>query len=128
MRAEDALWAMDIAKQGVITGEGVILAKIKQDHIEENSIYQALDKPLKQILNNAGLDDNKIIEKLFQDKEPKIYDVELEKIIPAKESTILDATLVTITALKNAVSIALMLLSTQYLVINEEKNNNKIEI
>ncbi len=128
MRAEDALWAIDIAKQGVITGEGVILAKIKQDHIEENSIYQVLDNPLKQILNNAGVDDNKISEKLFQDKEAKIYDVELEKIIPAKESTILDATLVTITALKNAISIALMLLSTQYLVINEEKEIKEIEI
>ncbi len=128
MRAEDALWAIDIAGQGVIAGEGIVLAKIKQDHIKENSIYQVLDKPLKQILHNAGLDVNKIEKELLQNNEPKIYDLESDKIIPIKESTILDATLVTITALKNAISIALMLLSTQYLVINEEKEIKEIEI
>ena len=86
---------------------------------------------LKQILYNAGVFDEKIIEEIKKSNFQKIYNVKSSLFEKNKQINIFDATDVLINALNNAVSIASMLLTTTSLIINEYKqeiNTNELDI
>ncbi len=124
MRYEDALWATSVAKNGVVPGSGLAFLQIKEHYRPstdgENLIWSSLDKPFKNIIENAGLD-NKIFEKIKNSDFKILYNVKSENFENIENTTIIDPIDVIKESLKNAVSIASMLLSTSCLIINEYK-------
>ncbi len=131
MRMEDALCALESAKDGVLLGGGITLLKIaekiKAKTTAETIFKKALEVPFQQILANAGLDNKAIKQEIINNQFQKIYNVKTEKWEDVKNSSVLDSYNVTIESLKNAVSIATMLLTTTSLVINEYVNNSNKE-
>lgn len=127
MRVEDALCALESAKDGVVLGGGVTLLKvanqIKGDTNAERIFKEALEVPFKQILTNAGVEFKPIKEEIQNSDFQKVYNIQKEKWEEPNSSSVIDSFHVTIQSLKNAVSIATMLFTTNSLVINEYTNN-----
>ena len=122
MRSIDAICALDIASYGVVPGEGISLIKIS-DKISNDIIKSTLNKPFEKIMENAGEDYAVRKKDIISSNYEKIFNLETLKYDDIKNSKIIDPVLVLIEALKNSVSIATMLLTTNYLVINEILNN-----
>lgn len=126
MRIDDALCAVNSCKNGVLPGSGLILYEIS-DNLNTNTIgnillKEALTKPLEQILINANIELS-FIEQIKKLNYKKIYNLNTNDFEEINTTKILDPTLVVINSLKNACSIAGMLLTTSSLVINEYKND-----
>ena len=131
MRFDDALCAIDIATNGVLPGTGLTLLEISDNLEPQNNsdkiLKNAIIMPIKQIISNAGLDPNSIIEEIRNSSYKKLYNVKTDTFESIVETCVIDPTEVVINSLKNACSIAGMLLTTSNLVINEYKNSlNKI--
>ena len=78
-------------------------------------------------MSNLGIKYKDIEESIIENNYELIYDYQKNSLISIKESTIIDPVEVIITAFKNALSIAAILLSTSSLVINiEEKDDLNI--
>ena len=122
MRYEDALCSISSAYNGVLIGSGLVLYEISES-INNNILKNALKSPLKQIIYNAGLDNN-IISKIEDNKYKQIYNVSTDKFEDINLTNIIDSTDVVFNSIINATSVAGMLLSTTSLVINEFKENN----
>lgn len=127
MRFDDALYALNSAKKGVLLGSGLVLSKISESldcqKMNENIFKETLLEPLKQILFNSGNDYNQIYNELKKDKFKKIYNVKTGKMEDENETVVLDSLEVVLNSLKNATSIAGMLLTTTSLIINEYPSN-----
>ena len=126
MRYDDALCAIKSASKGVIPGSGLILLEIS-DNLNNDEITllfkNILSIPFKQILYNAGLDFEEIYKNIKNSNYQKIYNINNDTFEDINTTLVLDATEVVINSLKNACSIASMLLTTSSLVINEYTNN-----
>ena len=132
MRYDDALCALKSMNEGVLPGAGMSLLKI-HDQIQVKSngyalLKDALNQPFIEILKNAGIDDKKIYNEIKANDYSIIYNTLEEKFEFIKETKIIDPTNVVINTLKNASSIASMLLTTTSLIINEYKEDNKINL
>ncbi len=130
MRYDDAKEAIFSSQNGVLLGGGVTLYKISEELKEDNNaskIYKnALKKPLEQIISNAGLNNN-IISKIKENNYDIVYNILTNKYETKENTMVLDTLDIVLSCIKNATSIASMLLSTTSLVINEYQNNmNKI--
>ncbi len=135
MRYDDAIGAINSALNGVVLGGGVILYEISESLNDEDyasKIFkECLKEPLKQILYNAGVLEEEIITEIRKNNFRKIYNVKTNKFEDENTTDILDATEVVINILRNALSIASMLLTTSSLIINEYKqeiNTNELNI
>jgi len=126
-RVEDALAATRAAvEEGIVPGGGAtlvhcipILDKIEAEGDEEAGIKivkRALEEPLRQIVENAGLEGSVIVEKV-KSAEPNMgFDVISEQVVDMVKAGIVDPAKVTRIALENAASIASMVLTTEALV------------
>ena len=126
MRFIDALSSLEVASKGVVIGGGVTLLKISNEldekNIGEKILKKALQTPFQKILENMG-EDYKIIKKEIEKSNfNKIYNNGEYELI--SKTNIIDPASVVIETLKNSVSISSMLLTTNYLIINEK---DKIE-
>lgn len=125
MRIDDALCAIDSCKEGILPGSGLTLLEISEELSDEslgNKILKSsLTKPIEQILINAALDLS-IIDTIKNNNYKLIYNINRNEYENINNTKIIDPTLVVINSLKNACSIASMLLTTSSLVINEYKN------
>lgn len=132
MRFDDALCALKSAASGIIPGSGLILLKIKENLEAKNNgstiLKEALDKPFMQILENVGVNPNDIYNKIKENNFNVIYNALENKLEPISKTKVIDPTNVVVATLKNAVSIAGMLLTTSSLIINEFKENNNYNI
>ena len=132
MRFDDALCALKSAANGIIPGSGLILLKIKENLETKNNgatiLKEALDKPFMQILENVGVNPNDIYNKIMENDFNIIYNALESKLEPISKTRVIDPTNVVIATLRNAVSIAGMLLTTSSLIINEFKENNNYNI
>ena len=132
MRFDDALCALKSATNGIIPGSGLILLKIKENLEAKNNgstiLKEALDKPFMQILENVGVNPNDIYNKIKENNFNVIYNALENKLEPISKTKVIDPTNVVVATLKNAVSIAGMLLTTSSLIINEFKENNNYNI
>ena len=135
-RIEDALSATRAAvEEGIVAGGGVVLigAIEKVEELRENLIgdektgaliiEKALEAPLRQIVENAGLDGSVIVEKVKNSDKEEGYDAYENKFVNMFEAGIVEPTKVTRSALQNAVSVAGMILTTEAAVadIKEEE-------
>lgn len=126
-RIEDALSATRAAvEEGIIPGGGTTLVNIipALDEIQAEGdelvgvriVRRALEEPLRQIAENAGLEGSVVIEKV-KNSEPGIgFDAMNEEYVDMVKAGIVDPLKVTRSALQNAASIASMLLTTEALI------------
>jgi chaperonin GroEL len=127
-RVEDALHATRAAvEEGIVPGGGVALIrcipsidklKLEGDElIGANIVKRSLEEPLRQIVNNAGLEGSVVVEQAKKEKDTVGFNVESEKFEDLFEAGVVDPTKVTRSALQNAASVAALLLTTEALVV-----------
>lgn len=135
-RFDDALNATRAAiEEGIIPGGGVAylravdaLAKLKGDNEDEETgiaiIRRSLEEPLRQIVENAGMEGSVVVQKVREGKGDFGYNARTEVYESLYEAGVIDPTKVARIALENAASIAGMLLTTEC-VIAEHKDENE---
>lgn len=135
LRIEDALSATKAAtSEGIVAGGGVALIRcIPQVKEVVNSlvgdektgaqiVLKALEAPLKQIAENAGVDGGVVIYNILNSSEENFgYDALNDKYVNMIECGIVDPTKVTKSALLNAASVSSTLLTTESLVAEIEE-------
>ncbi len=125
---EDALHATRAAvEEGVVAGGGVALlraraaikdlkGKTADQTVGVQILKRALEEPLRQIVNNAGLDSSVILHKVDESNGSFGYNAATNQYGDMIEMGILDPTKVVRSALQNAASIAGLLLTTEAMV------------
>jgi chaperonin GroEL len=135
-RVEDALNATRAAvEEGIVPGGGVALLrasaaldtlKLSGDEATGVDIVRrALEEPLRQIVQNAGLEGSIIVEKVRSSKDVAYgFNAESNQYVDMVKSGIIDPTKVERVALQHAASIASLLLTTEALITDnpEEKS------
>jgi len=129
LRIEDALAATRAAvEEGIVPGGGTALANtinavdalIAGAEGDEKTgvkiVKRALEEPVRQIAENAGLEGSVVIEKVMASKPGVGFDALHEKYIDMIQAGIVDPTKVTRSALQNAASVAALLLTTESVV------------
>jgi chaperonin GroEL len=134
-RVEDALNATRAAvEEGIVPGGGVALlraakaldsTKLEGDEkVGSNIVRRALEAPIRQIVENAGLEGSVIVEKVkAATVATQGFDAESMDYVDLVKAGIIDPTKVERVALQNAASIASLLLTTEALIteLPEEK-------
>lgn len=130
-RVEDALHATRAAiEEGIVPGGGVAyiraldgLKSVKTDNEDQDIgvsiIRRALEEPLRQIAENAGLEGSIVVQKVKDGKGNYGFNAQTEKYGDLIKDGVLDPTKVTRTALENAASVASLLLTTEVVVADE---------
>ena len=136
-RVEDALHATRAATQeGIVPGGGVAfirtiaaLDKLKlegDEKIGANIVKRAIEEPLRQIAQNAGLEGSVVVQRIKQEKTNIGYDVSQDAYVDMIEAGVIDPTKVTRSALQNAASIAALLLTTEALIADKPEKDDKM--
>jgi chaperonin GroEL len=133
-RVEDALHATRAAvEEGIVPGGGVALLrcipaleKLKLEGDQQLGVAivkRALEEPIRQIVNNCGLEGSVVVEKVKTEKTNMGFDANIEQYVDMISAGIIDPTKVTRYALQNASSVAGLILTTSVMVtdIPEEK-------
>ena len=130
MRIEDAVYASRIAKEyGYSLGGGKefynLSKNLDNDEVVNKILKNVLISPMKKIIENSGEDYDNIIKKLDSKDLHYGYDAYNSKIVDLISSGIIDSTYVLIETLKNAFSIASILLTTSLIIVNINKKEVK---
>jgi len=136
-RVEDALHATRAATQeGIVPGGGVafirtiaVLDKLKLEGDEKigvNIVKRAIEEPLRQIVQNAGLEGSVVVQRIKQEKTNVGYDVSQDAYVDMIEAGVIDPTKVTRSALQNAASIAALLLTTEAIIADKPEKDDKM--
>ncbi len=134
-RVDDALHATRAAvEEGIVAGGGVAyirasaaIDKMTGANEDETTgiqiIKRALEEPLRQIVENAGVEGSIVVQKIREGKDDFGYNARTDKYENLFAAGVIDPTKVTRVALENAASIAGMLLTTECVLaeIKEEK-------
>jgi chaperonin GroEL len=127
-RVEDALQATRAAlEEGIVPGGGVALlraaGKISTDDIEIDDektgariVIRALEEPLRQIAENAGLEGSVVVNDVRKAKVGEGLNAATNEIVDLVGAGIIDPAMVTRSALQNAASIAKNILTTEAIV------------
>ncbi len=86
-------------------------------------IMRALEEPIRQIVENAGMEGSVVVQKVKEGKDDFGYNARTDKYEKLLKAGVIDPTKVARIALENAASIAGMLLTTEC-VIAEHKEEN----
>jgi chaperonin GroEL len=134
-RVDDALSATHAAiAEGIVPGGGVTyircisaLDELKGDNEDENTgiaiIRRAIEEPMRQIVENAGVEGAVILQKVKEGTGDYGYNARTDTFENFFETGVIDPAKVTRVALENAASIAGMFLTTEC-VIAEKKEDN----
>jgi len=134
-RVDDALHATRAAvEEGIVPGGGIAyiraikdLKELKGSNEDEQTgieiIKRALEEPLRQIVENAGLEGSVIVNKVIGEKDDFGFNAQTEKYENLYKAGVIDPTKVTRIALENAASVAGMFLTTECVIaeIKEDK-------
>lgn len=132
-RVEDALHATRAAvEEGLIAGGGVALVraieklnKLKGENLDQTTgikiIQKALEEPLRQIVNNAGLEGSVVLQKVLEGKDDFGFNASTEKYENLIKAGVIDPTKVTRTALENAASVSSLLITTEAVVFEKKE-------
>ncbi|NWK83956.1 chaperonin GroEL [Staphylococcus sp. GSSP0090] len=137
LRIEDALNSTRAAvEEGIVAGGGTafmnIYEKVAQIEAEGdiatgiNIVLKALEAPVRQIAENAGLEGSIIVERLKNADIGVGFNAATNEWVNMLEAGIVDPTKVTRSSLQHAASVAAMFLTTEAVVANipEESNND----
>ncbi len=134
-RVEDALNATRAAvEEGIVPGGGVALLRAStaidslklegDEKVGAMIVKRALEEPIRQIVENAGLEGSVIVEKVKAEKVvTRGFDAESLEFVDMIQAGIIDPTKVERVALQNAASVSSLLLTTEALITDlpEEK-------
>ena len=136
-RVDDALNATKAAvEEGIVPGGGTALlyatkalAGLVGLNDDENQgiaiVRKAIQAPLRQIVENAGVEASIVVGKLLEQKSSTYgYDAQTEKYSDFIESGIVDPTKVVRTALTNAASVAALLITTEAMIADRPKKDS----
>ena len=127
-RVDDALAATRAAvEEGIVPGGGVAivrastaLAKVKADNEDEKTgisiIERAVEEPLRQIVENAGIEGSVVVAKVKDGKGDFGFNAKTEKYENLYKSGVIDPAKVVRIALEHAASVAGMLLTTECVI------------
>ncbi|RPG52883.1 MAG: chaperonin GroEL [Flavobacteriales bacterium TMED84] len=127
-RVDDALAATRAAvEEGIVPGGGIAiiraaktLSKVKGDNDDEqtgiNIIERAVEEPIRQIVENAGLEGSVVVSKIKDGKDDFGFNAKNEKYENMLKAGIIDPAKVVRVALENASSVAGMLLTTECVI------------
>ncbi|MDC3032214.1 chaperonin GroEL [Bacteroidota bacterium] len=127
-RVDDALAATRAAvEEGIVPGGGIAiiraaktLPKVKGDNDDEqtgiNIIERAVEEPIRQIVENAGLEGSVVVSKIKDGKDDFGFNAKNEKYENMLKAGIIDPAKVVRVALENASSVAGMLLTTECVI------------
>ena len=134
-RVEDALHATKAAvEEGIVAGGGVALLrclpaldKTRLDNPEEqagiNIVKRAIEEPMRQIANNAGVEGSVIVEKIKAETKNTGYNAATDKVEDLVKAGVIDPTKVVRIAIENAASIAGLMLTTEATVTEKPEEN-----
>lgn len=134
-RVEDALAATRAAiEEGIIPGGGVgyirsieAIKNMKGENEDETTgiciIKRALEEPMRQIVENAGLEGSVIVDRVKKGKKDFGFNARTETYENLLETGVIDPAKVSRVALENAASIAGMLLTTECVISNHKDPN-----
>ncbi len=131
-RVEDALHATRAAvEEGILPGGGVALLRASKavkptdltddEVIGYNIVVRSCRAPVTQIAANAGQDGSIVCEKVSEQKGNNGYNAAIDKYQDLVAAGVIDPTKVTRTALENAASVAVLLLTSDALVAEKPK-------
>jgi len=130
-RVEDALHATKAAvEEGLVPGGGVALLrcllaleKVKLANTDEqvgvNIVKRAIEEPMRQIANNAGVEGSVIVEKIKGEGKNIGYNAENDQVEDLVAAGVIDPTKVVRIAIENAASIAGLMLTTEAAVTDK---------
>jgi len=138
-RIEDALHATRAAvEEGVVAGGGVALIralkalnggsnlKLEGDEAAGVKIIrQALTAPLKQIAQNAGTSGSVVVRRVMESKDNEGYNALTDEFVDVVKAGIITPTKVERTALQNASEVAILLLTTDCIVVEKPKEKEE---
>ncbi|MET0537137.1 MAG: chaperonin GroEL [Xanthobacteraceae bacterium] len=135
-RVEDALNATRAAvEEGIVPGGGVALLRAKKAigkiHNENadvqagiNIVFKAIEAPLRQIAENAGLEGSVVVGKVLENKSETFgFDAQTEQFVDLVEKGIIDPAKVVRAALQDAASVAGLLVTTEAMVAELPKKS-----
>lgn len=132
-RVEDALHATRAAvEEGIVAGGGVALVRaisVIENLTGENPdqttgiqiVKKALEEPLKQIVENAGIEGSVVLWKVKEGKDDFGFNAATEKYENLIKAGVIDPTKVTRTALENAASVSSLLITTEAVVYEKKE-------
>lgn len=142
-RVEDALHATRAAvEEGILPGGGVALLRCNEvvekarssakgdEKIGVSIILHSLSAPMEQIANNCGIDGSVVADEVLQKGANVGYDANAAEYVDMYKAGIIDPLKVVRSALSNAASIAALMLTTEALVTNldkDDKARNRVE-
>jgi chaperonin GroEL len=134
-RVDDALSATRAAvEEGIIPGGGVAyiraieaLEKLKGDNEDESTgiqiVKRAIEEPLRQIVENAGLEGSVVVQKVKEGKADFGFNARTDKYENLLAAGVIDPTKVARVALENAASVAGMFLTTECVLVDKKEEN-----
>jgi len=137
-RVEDALHATRAAvEEGIVPGGGVALVRaitairgLKGDNHDQDVgitiALRSMEEPLRQIVENAGIEGSVVFHKVAEGKDNFGYNAATGEYGDMVKMGILDPTKVTRTALQNAASVAALMITTEAMVAELPKDDEKM--
>ncbi len=131
LRLEDALNSTRAAvEEGIVSGGGTALMNVYKQVAElsfedddettgANIVLRAIEEPVRQIAENAGLEGSIVVERLKGEEIGTGFDAAKSEWVNMVEAGIVDPTKVTRSALQHAASVAAMFLTTEAVVANK---------
>jgi chaperonin GroEL len=133
-RVDDALHATKAAvEEGIVAGGGTALIRavqllkdsVKFDNPDQTTggaiVFRAIEEPLRQIAANAGKEPSVILNRVKELSGNQGYDARADQFCDLVECGIIDPVKVTKNALKNAASIASMILTTNCVIVEKKE-------
>ena len=133
-RVDDALNATRAAvEEGIVPGGGVALLRAKKavEALKStnadvqagiNIVSKALEAPLRQIVENAGVEGSIVVGKLLEKSGNYGFDAQNEEYVDMVAAGIIDPTKVVRVALQDAASVASLLITTEAMIAEKPKN------
>lgn len=140
-RVEDALHATRAAiEEGILPGGGVALLRCREaieaarsgakgdEKTGVDIILNVLDAPIRQIADNGGIDGSVVADTVMQKSKNHGFDANTGEYVDMLKSGIIDPVKVVRTSLRNAASIAGLLLTTDAMVSNFDEDDKKKQL
>jgi chaperonin GroEL len=135
-RVEDAMHATRAAvEEGIVPGGGVALVRAipaldkltftDDRRLGVQILRRALEEPIRQIALNAGVDGSIVVAKVKEGKGSYGYDAAKLEYTDLVKAGVIDPTKVVRTAVQNAASVAGLMLTTETLIAEKPKKDDK---